>query len=165
VLGSYAVGQSLRDGTLGVVTVVVFIATADDNVCAAKELVSSSAADLAVGAGSLSSFTSTAATLLSGAFDALVSVADWPLALGVFVGFVSSSSSDSELVLAPPVLTTTPVGASGVVDPVEVDVAVSEPVGCCVVVESVVVVDDAGVDDVDSEDDESGVSAHATPHP
>jgi hypothetical protein len=63
------------------------------------------------------------------------------------------------------VLTTTPVGACGVVDPVEVDVAVSEPVGCSVVVESVVVVDDAGVDDVDSEDDESGVSAHATPHP
>jgi hypothetical protein len=63
------------------------------------------------------------------------------------------------------VLTTTPVGASDVVDPVEV---VSEPVDCSVVVESAFVVDDADdsdVDDVDSEAAESDVSAHATPHP
>src|SRR5436309_2763318 len=80
VLGSYAVGQSRKDGTRGgvtavvtaVVTAAVFICTVDDNVCAATELASTSEADMAVGAGSLSTFTSTAATLLSGALDALV---------------------------------------------------------------------------------------------
>jgi hypothetical protein len=72
------------------------------------------------------------------------------------------------------VLTTTPVGACEVVDPVDVDVA-SEPVVCSVgavavalaaFVESdeVAFVDDSDVE-VGFEGDESGVSAHAIPQP
>jgi hypothetical protein len=68
------------------------------------------------------------------------------------------------------VLTTTPGRDCEGVEPVDVDVA-SEPVVCsgvvaasvsvCACVESDAVVSDED----DSEVDESGVSAHATPHP
>ena len=93
------------------------------------------------------------------------------LGLGFFAGFVVSSLfADSELVWAPPVLTTSPGDAGEVVvvvDPVVLDEVVSELVGCSVVVESEVseVVDDSDVDDDASTDDESVVSAHATGHP
>jgi hypothetical protein len=125
VAGSNAVGQGLRDGTAGGVTAVVTAALStsavDENVCAAKELADSwpSDDDFSSGCGSASTFTSTASSLLSGAFDVLadsvagsslgfesfvgsvVSAVAW-VALpesGFFVGrVVSSSSSDSELV-------------------------------------------------------------------
>jgi hypothetical protein len=117
--------------------------------------------------------TSTASKALSG-LDASVDSFDWvdlPEA-GFFVGSVCFASSVlvSELVCAPPVLTTTPGGAGVVVDPVDVvvpvggDEVVCESFGCSVVVESAGVVDDADVED-DSEGDESDVSAHAIGHP
>jgi hypothetical protein len=87
---------------------------------------------------------------------------------------LSSSSFDDELVFAPPVLTTTPVGACGVVDPVDVDVALEPvvgsvgavPVSLAASVESdeLAFVDDSDVED-GFEGDESSVSAHATPQP
>jgi hypothetical protein len=80
-----------------------------------------------------------------------------------FVGFVAGSSSfDSELVLAPPVLTTTLVGASDAVDSGDGDAVVSEPFGCSAAVESEVVVD---ADSEDDSPDAPDVSAHACPHP
>jgi hypothetical protein len=94
----------------------------------------------------------------------LVSLVDaLALGLGCFVGFVVSSSPlDSELVWAPPVLTTSPDEA-GVVDPVEVDGVVSDSFGSVAVVAVSDVVADVAGDD--SEDDVSEVSAHASPHP
>jgi hypothetical protein len=155
VLGSYAVGHGRRDGTVGVdnavVTAAVFGSVVDDNGCAAREL--GPASDFAVGCGSLSVFTSATATLES---TLAVCVDTLALGLGFFVGFVVSASA-FELVCAPPVLTTTPVGASDV----------SGPFGCSVLVDSDAVVDDddSDVDDVDSEDGESEVSADAVAHP
>jgi hypothetical protein len=101
---------------------------------------------------------------------------------------VSSSSFDDELVWAPSVLTTTPVGACRFVDAVDVEVASEPVVGSVAVVavslaasvESEAFVDDFDDsddsddfddsdededEDDDSEVDESGVSAHATPCP
>jgi hypothetical protein len=192
VPGSNAVGHGRRDGTAGAVTAVVtaavLISDVDDIGCAAKELtgivVSSS---VAAGSGSASTFTSAASTLLSGV-DVLAAstVVGSSLGLGFLVGSAFSSSSffDSELVWAPPVLTTSPGGACDVVDPVEVDGVCSEPFVCsaavavvplsaCVESASVVEdVEDSDVDDVDddsvdddSEDNEPGVSAHATGNP
>lgn len=187
--GSDAVGLGLGDGTAGgstaVVTAAVRISAFDDIVCAAKELTGTLAsdADLRSACGSASTFTSAASTLTSTA-PTLPTGAGVPedFAAGLcfggaasFVGaVVSSSSFDDELVLAPPVLTTTPFGAREVVDPVDVDVA-SEPVVCSVGAVAVALAasvesdEVAFVDDSDVEDgfegDESGVSAHATPQP
>jgi hypothetical protein len=199
VPGSKAVGRGRNDGTAGgvtaVVTTAVRIFVVDDMVCAATELIPTrpSGTDLRAGCGSASTFTSTASTLtstastlLTGAGVPVDSTAEWadfpdsaagsPLdGVGSFVGaVVSSSSFDDELVLAPPVLTTTPFGRCEVVDPVDVDVA-SEPVVCSVgavavalaaFVESdeVAFVDDSDVED-GFEGDGSGMSAHATPQP
>jgi hypothetical protein len=88
--------------------------------------------------------------------------------LGFFVGVAVSSSFDSDSVWAPPVLTTTPVGACELVDPVDVDVA-SEPVVCsvaAVVVSLAASVDSGGFVDVsDDEAEGDGLSAHATGSP
>lgn len=183
--GSKAVGQGLRDGTVGGVTAVVTaagsVSAVDDIVCTAKELTATrvSDPDLSSGSGSVSTLTSTASTLLSGA-DVLVDSAVTSAALpesGFFVGsVVSSSSLDFEPLCAPPVLTTTPGGAWVVVDPVDVDDVGSVDDGCVGSVavgfsagsaEADVSVDvDVSVDD-DSVDDgsEDGVSAHATGNP
>ena len=97
-------------------------------------------------------------------------------AVGSVVAAASVVSVLSEvLVCAPPVLTTTPGGACDVVAPVEVDTVVVGPSG------SVSVTPDASSSagsvksgagglvedsaDDGSDVDESGVSAHATPHP
>jgi hypothetical protein len=157
------------------------VSAVDDIVCTAKELTATRASDpdLSSGSGSVSTFTSTASTLLSGA-DVLVDSAVTSGALpesGFFVGsVVSSSSLDFEPLCAPPVLTTTPGGAWVVVDPVDVDdvgsvdvgsvgsVAVGFSAGSAEADASVDV--DVSVDD-DSVDDgsEDGVSAHATGNP
>jgi hypothetical protein len=128
----------------------------------------------------VSTFTSTASTLLSGVDAVVDSVfADSSLGLGFLVRSVSSSSSlDSELVWAPPVLTTTPGGDCVVVDPVEVDGWVGSEVGSVGAVvgfafgsaeadASVDVDVSVDVDSVgdDSEDSDEGVSAHATGSP
>jgi hypothetical protein len=115
--------------------------------------------------------------LLSGV-DALAdcSAADSSLGLAFFVGSVSSSVFESELVWAPPVLTTTPGGAWVVVEVVEVVVGsavgsvgavVGFAVGSAEVDDSVDVDESVAVDSVDSEEDDSedGVSAHATGNP
>jgi hypothetical protein len=176
VPGSNAVGHNRCDGATVVVTAVVLTSWADEIVCAAKEVTGfsgSGAAASCVGCAAEAVLTSTASTALSG-LDASVDSFDWvdlPEA-GFFVGSVCFASSVlvSELVCAPPVLTTTPGGAGVVVDPVDVvvpvggDEVVCESFGCSVVVESAGVVDDADVED-DSEGDESDVSAHAIGHP
>jgi hypothetical protein len=88
------------------------------------------------------------------------------LGLGFFVVFVvfvaDSSSFDSALVLAPPVLTTTLVGVCDAVDSGDGEAVVSEPFGCSVAVESEVVVD---ADSEEESPDAPDVSAHACPHP
>jgi hypothetical protein len=163
VPGSNAVGHNRCDGATVVVTAVVLTSWADEIVCAAKEVTGfsgSGAAASCVGCAAEAVLTSTASTALSG-LDASVDSFDWvdlPEA-GFFVGSVCFASSVlvSELVCAPPVLTTTPGGAGG-------DEVVCESFGCSVVVESAGVVDDADVED-DSEGDESDVSAHAIGHP
>jgi hypothetical protein len=82
-----------------------------------------------------------------------------------FWPFVSSPFFDSELVCAPPVLTTTPDRACDGVDPVAVDVA-SESFGRSDAVAAVSLSACVESDESDdSEDEESGVSAHAIPQP
>src|SRR5215213_3734572 len=142
------------------------------------------------GCVSVSTLTSTASTLLSGADGVAVCASLWADLLvsdgatgSVFSSaLVSAGSPVVELVWAPPVLTTTPGGACVVVDPVDVDTVVEPDVGS--VVADVVSVEgsadsDAGVlvddsdegvcDEEDCEDesvvDVSGVSAHAIPYP
>src|SRR5215210_6580927 len=94
-------------------------ACVDESVCAAKEVTATRdcGADSGCGCGLAPTFTSLASTLVMGGFVSGESAAGLPLGLGLFAGSVVFSSSSLELVLAPPVLTTTPGGACEVVDP------------------------------------------------
>ena len=163
----------VRGGVTAVVTAAVLISTVDDIVCAAKELTGTSAsvADLTTGCGSASTLRPSSAVDLyfdgvdlgggrfrAGGFRGFVSRlvgvrGRLCLAFGVFRRRRRLLSFDSELVWAPPVLTTTSGGACEVVDPVEVDVVASDPVVCSVAAVAVslsaCVESDALVDDFD----------------
>jgi len=188
------VGHGRNDGTVGVVTAVVTVVVAaaalgDDIVCAAKELgaggsssagatvrwvsgwvVTSVASTETSGGDAMADCLASSVCLPDDALDCTVGSIEGAGSFGFGSGSAVSvgstvSSSPSELVWAPPVLTTTPGGACEVVDPVDVDdVAVDVAGSVCVVsfsaesVFSVVV----SADDSDEGSDE-GVSAHANP--